>query len=288
MMTLCMLCTAMLTSDAAVAPRRVRQGERVHQHRRHHPGHVHVVQREHHAVRHPVTATERALHPRQQEPAEEELLTDDRVEHGHHDDHREPAPAAVQHRAARVRAHEQAQVAARRRREAGQQLLGAGQQRERHDHPPHPAAAPPGLRTDRCAQPQRLAQDRPAQRPLLVRTRSPDVRTAVHASPTVSETISVRGSAVGPSRRRRSAVRRPRRAAPSGSWPRATPSRCGHGSTAGRRPTSSAWRSAAVADIGGSSAGETVASRPGTARSLAVRRTGADQGGTPDRALAVP
>jgi hypothetical protein len=57
---------------------------------------VEVVGGEENAVREPVDASERAIHARKEEPAEEEFLAEHRVEDPEDDDDGEPAPGAVQ------------------------------------------------------------------------------------------------------------------------------------------------------------------------------------------------
>ena len=83
---------------APVALGRVSQEERLEQRPRHHPRHVQVVDGEEEPVDDPVAASEGAVHARKEVPAEEELLTEDRVEQEHGEEEAVPAPGAVQER----------------------------------------------------------------------------------------------------------------------------------------------------------------------------------------------
>src|SRR5205823_6628136 len=152
---------------ALVSLRWVGDGEGVDGQRpRDRPREVEVVGSEEDSVREPVLALEDAVHARQEEAAEEQLLTEHGVEDEPDEDERVPAPGAVQERLARVRAEERAEVSALRPSQRDQRLdEGCDHQRD-HDEP-DPAAGAARARAPRRAEPERLADGRPAEGPLL-------------------------------------------------------------------------------------------------------------------------
>jgi hypothetical protein len=79
---------------------------------------VQVVGGEEGAVRDPVAPSERTVHPREQEAAEEQLLAEDGVEERENDDQREPGPVPAQERVAGMGVEERAHVAVGRIRHA--------------------------------------------------------------------------------------------------------------------------------------------------------------------------
>src|SRR4051794_8156194 len=164
---------------AAVALRRVGDDERVQKPGRDHPRHVQVIDGEEHAVGEPVAAAEHAVHPGQEEPAEEQLLAQHRVEDEHHGEDRQPGPGSGQERVAHVRSEEVAEVAGHGIRRPGYELLGRQGDDQRQDDEPEPASTAPSARSARCAQPQRLLEHRPAQRALL----TPDQEHHQHELP---------------------------------------------------------------------------------------------------------
>ena len=91
---------------ASVALRRVGEDERIQERRRHHPWNVEVICGEQQPVDKPVAASEGAVHARKQEPAEEQLLSQDGVEHEPHQDQGVPTPGAAEEGVARVRVEE--------------------------------------------------------------------------------------------------------------------------------------------------------------------------------------
>src|SRR4051794_38188371 len=107
-------------------------------------------------VREPVLALEDAVHAREQEAAEEQLLTEHGVEHEPDEDERVPPPGAMQKRLAHVRAKERAEVSALRPSERDQRL-DEGRDHQRDHDEPDPAAAAACARAPRRAEPEHLA-----------------------------------------------------------------------------------------------------------------------------------
>src|SRR5215208_6384904 len=127
---------------AAVAPRRVRQREDIDQGRWDHPRLVQVVDREQEAVGNPVPAPERTLHPRQQQPAEQQLFSEGGVEHEQGDDDSEPDPVARHERLTRLGPEEDVEVVAGYgwdHTEKRDGTLGGVEHHERNDDEPEPA-----------------------------------------------------------------------------------------------------------------------------------------------------
>src|SRR5215217_1190660 len=133
---------------AAVAPRRVRQREDIDQGRWDHPRLVQVVEREQEAVGNPVEAPERTLHPRQQQPAEQQLFSEGSVEHEQGDDDSEPDPVARHELLTRVGAEEDGEVVAGYgwdHTENRDGTLGGEEHHERNEDEPEPATDASGF-----------------------------------------------------------------------------------------------------------------------------------------------
>src|SRR5215213_7316312 len=125
---------------ALIPLRRVREGEHVEQDHWNLPRNVQVIRREEDAVRDPVATPEGAVHPGQEEPAEEEFLAEYRIEDPEHDHDGEPAPVPAQETLSGVGAEKRAQVSvvwSRERRDEGSYREG---QDKRNQYQPDPAA----------------------------------------------------------------------------------------------------------------------------------------------------
>src|SRR5215217_3677890 len=155
---------------AAVTPRWVSHCEGVdEQGLRDHPRHVQVVEREQQAVGSPVPAAKCALHPRQKQPAEQKLLSEDGVEHHQDDLDSVEDPVAGEELPTCSGLEEDGEVVAGYGWERGEETLRAEEQRGRNDDEPEPAADASCCGAARCPKPQGFLQDRPAQRaPLSV------------------------------------------------------------------------------------------------------------------------
>src|SRR5688572_23654855 len=152
---------------AAVALRRVGDGEHVEQRCRHRPRHVQVVAGEEKAVRDPVAAPERAVHAREEVAAEQELLADD-GEDEHREDKAVPAPRALEERLTGIRLDQSDELAVLGCADRWDELVGhreGDDQRDEDEPDPPPEAA--AARASRGAKPERLADHRVAKGPLL-------------------------------------------------------------------------------------------------------------------------
>jgi hypothetical protein len=130
----------------AVAPRWVRRCESVEQGRRHRPRHVQVVEREQDAVGNPVEAPKRSLHPRQQQAAEQQLLSEDGVEQAQGDEDSVSDPVAGHERRKRVGLGDGGEVVAGwGRKRGGDETLSGEDQQGRNQHDPESAADASGF-----------------------------------------------------------------------------------------------------------------------------------------------
>ena len=142
------------------------------------PRHVQVIAREEHAVCDPVPLAKAPVHPREQVPAEEELLAERGVEHDQRGDDGEPAPRSCQQVLSSVRAQELEELAGRGPRDC-QEPLGGDGDGQRQNEQPQLASAPTSARSTRAAEPERVSHDGPPQRPLF----TPDERHHEHELP---------------------------------------------------------------------------------------------------------
>ncbi len=152
-----------------VAPGRVDVRERVHDERpRHQPGHVQVVEREQDCVGDPVAAAEGVLHPRQEQPAEEKLLAEHRVEEKEREDDAEPGPVPVHEVLTRVRADPRCEIAILRDGERRDESADRKQRSQRDHDQPQAASDPAVAGAPGRTEPEYVANHRPAEGALLV------------------------------------------------------------------------------------------------------------------------
>jgi hypothetical protein len=128
---------------------------------------VQVVCGEEQAVRDPIAASEGALHAREEEASKQELLTND-GEHHQRKDEGVPAPGTGQERLTGIRSDERGELPVLGRCEGRDELLRRYERQDQRDHDqPDPAADPSAAGASGGAKPERLADRRPAERPLL-------------------------------------------------------------------------------------------------------------------------
>ena len=124
-----------------------------------------MVHSEQEAVGDPITLPEDGLHAGEQQPAEEQFLTEHGVEDDEHHDHGEPAPGSAEEGLATVGAEEVAEIPHRGTRDEppGPQLPDGDEDGEGERPPPHLAAHASGLRILGWSQPEGVANARPLE-----------------------------------------------------------------------------------------------------------------------------
>src|SRR5262249_49860493 len=144
------------------------QRERVDEKRRRDdPGDVDVVGGEEHAVRSPVAAAEDTVHARQEKAAEEQLFSERGVEHEEGEDEGEPAPVPIEEALTGIRVEKAAEVPVLRNAERRQQRFEREQRAQRDQDQPQLASDALRPRAAWRAKPERFAERRPAEAPLL-------------------------------------------------------------------------------------------------------------------------
>jgi hypothetical protein len=126
-----------------------------------------VVAGKQHPVGDKVPFSEDFPHSRQQEPSEEQLFAEHRVEEGEHDDHREPAPRSVEEILATVAVQEHAEIPRLGSPWSRHELLEGEEHQERQQPPPDPSTHAAGPWIAGCPQPQGVTYTRPTECPQL-------------------------------------------------------------------------------------------------------------------------